>query len=140
VIGRLVRHALLRRAYLHYTRDFDPQGDHVKAKGFAVPIRYRAHGDAAAPEPDDAEWAEALERSEKEIVSAVGDLMVPPHASPTVRTRALDRLIPLLGYYERSLWLSGSLRFIRRRLAAALRGDTEARRWFLSRARARLSV
>ncbi len=132
VIGHLLRHALLRRAYLHYTRDFYPYGDHVKAKGFAVPLKFRSGADGS--------WRAVSEISQREIADAVGDLFERPLAPATAWTRMLDRFIPSLRHYETSLRLIGSGRFIMRRLAAALCGDEAARAWFVGRLRARLGV
>jgi hypothetical protein len=130
VVGRLLRHSLLRRAYLHYTRDFYPKGDHIKLNGFWIPLKLRSArmGD----------WQVIAATSQDEIVRAIGDIASPPLGPPTAWTRTLDRIIPWLGLYERSLWLVGSARFILRRLAAALHGDRAARAWIVTRVRARL--
>jgi hypothetical protein len=130
VIGRLLRHAILRRAYFHYTRDLYPHGDHVKIRGFVVPLKFRV-GDTGS-------WNAIGEASQQEIVRAVGDICSPQLALPTTWTRMLDRIIPWLGSYELSLRIIGSGRYVLRRLAAALGGDEQARAWFVSRVRARL--
>jgi hypothetical protein len=130
LVGRLLRHALLRRAYLHYTRDFYPKGDHIKLSGFFVPLKLRsARG---------GDWRSIAVASQAEIVSAIGDIASPQLGPPTVWTRTLDAIIPWLGLYERSLQLIGSARFVLRRFAAALRGDDAARAWIATRVRARL--
>ncbi len=131
VFGRWLRHALLRHAYLHYTRDFYPYGDHVKAKGFARPLTFRSGAPAGS-------WQPVSEISQREITRSVGDLLSPPLALPTAYTRMLDRAIPWLRHYDTSLRLLGSGRFVMRRLGAALRGDAAARAWILGRLRARL--
>jgi hypothetical protein len=130
VIGRLLRHAILRRAYLHYTRDLYPHGDHVKVSGFVVPLKFHVGGTGS--------WQAVSEASQQEIVRAVGDICSPQLARPTAWTRALDVIVPWLGLYEKCLRVTGSGRFILRRLWAALSGDAQAWAWFTTRVRARL--
>lgn len=130
LLGRLLRHALLRRAYFHYTRDFYTYGDHVKASGFAVPLKLRSDGAGS--------WQAVSETSKREVARALGDVCSPQVVSPTSYTRVLDRIIPWLGSYEIVLRVIGSARFIVRRVAAALCGDAQARAWLVTRLRARL--
>jgi hypothetical protein len=133
MFGCLLRRAILRRAFLHYARDFYPLGDHVKAKGFLVPIKLHA-GEL------DSRWDALEARAEQEIATAAGDLFDPPTAQPSWHTRFADLLVRMLPAYERGQRLLRALRFIRRRGVAALCGDAEARTWILHRLRARLGL
>jgi hypothetical protein len=133
LLGRPLRRAILRRAYLHYTRDFYPRGDSVKAQGFPVTLKFHAN-------ELDPSWDALSARAEREIAAAVGDLLDPPTARAGWHTRILDVLVRMLPAYERGQRLLRSLRFIQRRGAAALCGDAEARAWVLRRLRARLGL
>lgn len=133
VLGRALRRAILRRAYLHYTRDLYPFGDHVKAKGFRVPLKIHARD-------LDRSWDAVEAAAEREIAASVGDLLDPPDRPPTWRTRVLDGMVAALPLYDASQRASASLRFIRRRAVEALRGDASARAWIFARLRARLGI
>jgi len=133
VVGRLLRHAILRRAFLHYTRDFYPYGDHVKAKGFKVPLKL--HGDDL-----DESWDALENAAAEEIERAVGDLFDPPIAPVTARTHLLDAMLPLVAGYAVLQQVRFAVRFIARRAIAAVRGDQAAQAWIYSRVRARLGI
>lgn len=133
VIGRLTRLAILRRAYLRYTRDLYPFGDHAKARGFRVALQLHTRDLTPA-------WQKLEARAMAIIVAAAGDLMTPPVVASNSTHRLLDHILPLLGAYESAEQLLDSAYFVIRRLKAALAGDHEAKSWFLGRLRARLGL
>ena len=133
ILGRALRDAILRRTYLHYTRDFYPFGDHIKAKGFQVPLKI--HIDDL-----DVSWNEIAVRADRDLAVPVGDLFEPPIEAATWRTTVLDRIIPALKPYEFMQRILSSSRFVMRRLVAALRGDSDARNWIVNRVRARVGL
>jgi hypothetical protein len=132
LVGRLLRNAILRRAYLHYTRDFYPYGDHVKARGFKIALKLHTT-------ELDGSW-DILERiAMREIMRSGGDLFDPPAAPATLRTRILDWLLRFLKPYEVCQRVQASLRFASQRFIAAAKGDHAARSWIYNRVRARLN-
>jgi hypothetical protein len=133
VFGRALRRAILRRAYRYYTHDLYPYGDHVKAKGFHVPLKFHARD-------LDRSWDAVEAAAGREIAASVGDLLDPPVCPPNWRTRFLDWITLALPAYESVQRASASLRLIRRRAIAALRGDPHARAWIFDRLRARLGI
>ena len=133
VFGQALRRAILRRAYRYYTRELYPFGDHVKAKGFRVPLKFHTRD-------FDRSWDAVEATAGREIAAAVGDLLEPPLCPPSWRTRVLDWIGFALPAYESVQRALASLRFIRRRAIAALCGDADARAWILDRLRARLGI